>query len=183
MRWLLYEFLAETRLTVYRRLDIPNRSVFDKAWPREDPWSWTWIFQFNWCFVFELLDLLHSNALNYIEVLFSLSISLGARAKSSFEPASLFSKMLIFWWIFSKNSEILYKQFIFRQFQNEQLLKLEHCWGTTCWSPKPGHRGSFSYMGASLDVGVFRGTWILTLLDGTHLVINLGGSPSPYTSG
>ena len=33
MRWLLYEFPAETRLTVYRRLDIPNRSVFEKAWP------------------------------------------------------------------------------------------------------------------------------------------------------
>ena len=34
---LLYEFPAETRLTVYRRLVIPNRSVFEKARPRPDP--------------------------------------------------------------------------------------------------------------------------------------------------
>ena len=30
---LLHEFPAETRLTVYRRLDIPNRNVFEKSAP------------------------------------------------------------------------------------------------------------------------------------------------------
>ena len=34
---LLYEFPAETRLTVYRRLDIPNRGELARAWTREDP--------------------------------------------------------------------------------------------------------------------------------------------------
>ena len=33
---LLYEFPAETRLTVYRRLDIPNRGELASPWPRED---------------------------------------------------------------------------------------------------------------------------------------------------
>ena len=31
---LLYEFPAETRLTVYRRLDIPNRDELAPDWPR-----------------------------------------------------------------------------------------------------------------------------------------------------
>ena len=35
---LLYEFPAETRLTVYRRLDIPNRGELASPWPREDSW-------------------------------------------------------------------------------------------------------------------------------------------------
>ena len=65
---LLYEFPAETRLTAYRRLDIPNRSFFEKARPREGLWCWTWIFQFNWYFTFQLLVLLHSKSLNHIEV-------------------------------------------------------------------------------------------------------------------
>ena len=34
---LLYEFPAETRLTVYRRLDIPNRGELASSWTREDP--------------------------------------------------------------------------------------------------------------------------------------------------
>ena len=35
---LLYEFPAETRLTVYRRLDIPNRGESAPPWIREDSW-------------------------------------------------------------------------------------------------------------------------------------------------
>ena len=65
---------------------------------------WTWIFQFKWYFAFELLVLLHSKSLNHTEVWFFLSISFCANSNLSFEPASLFSKMLIFWWIFSKFS-------------------------------------------------------------------------------
>ena len=35
---LLYEFPAETRLTVYRRFDMPNRGELASPWPREDSW-------------------------------------------------------------------------------------------------------------------------------------------------
>ena len=41
---LLYEFPAKTRLTVYRRLDIPNRGELASPWPREDLWFWSTFF-------------------------------------------------------------------------------------------------------------------------------------------
>ena len=90
---------------------------FWKGLARPDLWCVTCILQFNWYFAFELLVLLHSKSPNHVEVQFPVSISFGARPKSSFEQEPLFSKMLIFWWIFSKFSENFQEIAIFRQFQ------------------------------------------------------------------
>ena len=96
---------AVTRLTVHRALPYwPTRQIAEPC-PREDLWCWTWIFQFNWYFAFELLVLLHSKPLDYIEVSFTEIISVGTLANIGFELAHLFSKRLIFWGIFSKFSE------------------------------------------------------------------------------
>ena len=43
---LLYEFPAETRLTVYRRLDIPNRGELAWIWTCKVLWFWSTF----WCF-------------------------------------------------------------------------------------------------------------------------------------
>ena len=62
---LLYEFPAETRLTVHRRLDIPNRSELARVWTREVR---------NFCRLFYISD-----GFLYHELLVSVSISFLAR--------------------------------------------------------------------------------------------------------
>ena len=44
---LLYESLAEARLTVYRQLDIPDQSALARAWPHEDLWYEAWVLNFK----------------------------------------------------------------------------------------------------------------------------------------